>query len=168
MKQVSRIAFVLAKAFLCIALFAPNSVGEQWPASCGPKDEAYDLTIERAVAPEPSAPSEHAAVYFLTKLSRLNRASYMVAIDGKWVGALRGDSYFRTTALAGIHHACLWVKHMRPTLLELNLAAGKTYYVRGHWLKGFARANIGAELINPDEGAFLVSTSKRSTITRRK
>jgi hypothetical protein len=168
MKPCIYYAALFGWALILVTLSSIVLAAEEWPPSCGPKTEKYDLKIEKTAGTKISASSDQSTVYFVTKLSRLNRAIYMVAIDGAWVGALRGDSYFHTTVTSGVHHACLWVNHMRPVLLELNLTPGKTYYVRGHWVPGFARASIDAEIVSSDEGAFLVSTSKQSAITRRK
>lgn len=148
-------------------LAVTGAMAEEWPAACGPKNEKFELKVEKPVDAEAPVPPEQAAVYFVTKLSRFNRAVYMVAIDGAWVGALRGDSYFRTTVPAGVHHACLWVKGMTLGLVELNVAPTQTYYVRGHWRTGFLHGGVDAEVISSDEGKYLVSTSKRSTITRK-
>jgi hypothetical protein len=66
----------------------------------------------------------------------VDNAVVKVGIDGRWVGAGRGNSYLLIPAEPGDHHMCLnWQSSLEErsrafTLANFSVEAGKIYYLR--------------------------------------
>jgi hypothetical protein len=100
-----------------------------------------------------------------------------IAIDGTWMGANRGSSYFFFPVDPGTHHLCATWKKGRPraqdrtSLLGFTAEAGATYYFR---VKAIAVApptayySLDLEPVNVDEGQLLVAASPLSVFHEKK
>ena len=94
-----------------------------------------------------------------------------IGMDGAWIGANQGSSFFRFTADPGEHHLCTsWQsvfssRAKRASLASLNAEGGKVYYFRTHVLvlKTNDVYNVQEFELQPvdnDEGQLLVASSK--------
>jgi len=93
-----------------------------------------------------------------------------MGVDGAWVGANEGRSYFGFVIDPGVHHLCVsgqWSRLISPPLIALHRVvakAGEIYYFRVRFL--YSRSggiNLGLEAADEDEGQFLRQTSMYST-----
>jgi hypothetical protein len=88
-----------------------------------------------------------------------------VGLDGAWVGANQGSSYFFFTAEPGEHHLCVnwqsWIGFKSRAFAMANFTAepGGVYYFRSRVI--FTRQDYIFDLdpLNSDQGKFLVASS---------
>lgn len=149
-------------------------------SACGPADTQFAIKIKlgpRALQqPDPGK----ALVYVIEdqKFSAINDVTARVGLDGVWVGANRGDSYFFFSVEPGEHHLCTdWISgFLRDgrlvSLAPLTAEAGKTYFFRvrtsggkgsiadNHWSAD--GASIDLDPVNSDQGKLLIASSALS------
>lgn len=106
------------------------------PGACGQDEVQFKVKTQKAhagpVTPQPGL----AAIVFLQQL----QGSFGVApttrfaVDGSWVGADKGVSYFVVPLPPGQHHLCavrqsgIRSDKVEPGLLNLTAKAGETYF----------------------------------------
>jgi hypothetical protein len=90
-----------------------------------------------------------------------------VGLDGAWVGANQGKSYFFFTVPPGEHHLCSnWQSSFKSrssyySLANFTAEAGKTYYFRSRlWSDGSKLPRLDLDQINNDEGSYLIASSR--------
>jgi hypothetical protein len=99
-------------------------------------------------------------------------------VDGKWVGANHGNSYFSYTVTPGQHHLCAnWQSSQnrlkqKVGLTSLNAEAGKVYYfgikVSIRQYQSGMEQHLSLAALNEDEGKYLVKISALATATPKK
>ena len=135
------------RAFLlCVSL---ASAGQVWantlPQACGDDKVKFDVTTEESQA-APAAPAEGKAqiIFIETENERVTLAgdaTIRFGMDGAWVGANNGNSYFALTVDPGVHHLCAsWQSSL-----------------------GAFKKNIDLTPLNEDEGKYRLTISKLST-----
>ena len=163
-------------AFLLVS-FAPASAQNKLnplPPACGPNNVSFDTKLDKS--PPPLTPPEpgKAKIYFFqaTGVSGMTTESgtTMFGIDGAWVGAIRGASYFSVSVDPGEHHICAASRYFYRVagtevlaLAHLQAEAGKTYYYRlriGEYVE--------LEPVDSDEGEFVIPYYPLSTFTPKK
>ena len=168
MKQFLRILF------LC-ALFVCACAGQVWastlPDSCGNNKVKFDVTV--AEGQPPAGPADgKAQIVFIEDENHLigpfMHATVRFGIDGSWVGADYGNSYFAWTVDPGVHHLCAFWERKNVGLTSLNAEPGKVYYFSAQ-VNVESRNSIafGLAQLNEDEGAYRVKVSKASTSKRK-
>jgi hypothetical protein len=102
-----------------------------------------------------------------------------IGVDGNWVGAVKGNSYFSFSVEPGEHHLCLkWQSHFKKLSREaaftvLTAEAGKEYYFRarvsydlgpdyGRNSSNVTGMSIALDPISSDEGQYLVASNPMS------
>jgi hypothetical protein len=90
-----------------------------------------------------------------------------VGLDGSWIGANNGDSYFFFSVEPGEHHLCanrqaeIGVSTKPIALLGFTAEAGKTYYFRVHAIyladRGASYSDFAP--VDADETQYLISMS---------
>jgi hypothetical protein len=99
-------------------------------------------------------------------------------LDGTWVGATYGNSYFYVSVTPGVHHLCAsWQpaslipndKRKPYTAAHFTAEAGGVYYFMAEntFLKG-GGARLNLKPLDSDEGQLLIKTLKFSTSLKRK
>jgi hypothetical protein len=95
-------------------------------------------------------------------------------MDGNWIGANAAHSYISIAADPGEHHFCVEGKFFMGSkgeqiaLTSLVAEPGKTYFLRARlvptWRVDRKASNVfDFELINPDQGKYLMEASAYST-----
>jgi hypothetical protein len=92
-----------------------------------------------------------------------------VGIDGRWVGANQGNSYFAIAVAPGEHHICTDWQSTDPDLKsktglgEIKAEAGQVYFYRVR----ITRIGFGLELVPVDrqEGSFRLRSASLSIAT---
>lgn len=136
-------------------------------AACGPDAVKFDVKRDKAIQPIGPAETDKALVYVIEEQLDPCGLAYCpttkVGLDGSWVGANQGDSYFFFTATPGEHHLCAtWQSKLsrfnqRAALSKFTAEAGKIYYFRTR-VKSGATAQLDLDPVNSDQGQFLVAS----------
>jgi hypothetical protein len=177
------------KAALVVILFAASAYGQDQAAitaaqsACGPKDVKFnvklDTTQHPALQPEPGK----ALVYVVEDLGQcaactghgnefftdVSMALTKVGMDGNWMGANRGNSYLFFAADPGEHHLCInWqsaleVRSRAFAMANFTAEEGKIYYFRARVFPGKDDYSFDLDVVNSDQGKFLVASSVFAT-----
>jgi hypothetical protein len=96
-------------------------------------------------------------------------------VDGAWVGAVQGASWFSFTLPPGEHHMCVnWQSKLKGesshyAFARFSVMAGYVYYYRVRYTSHTsAYARMDLELLNIDEGRYLVNTQTQSVSREEK
>ena len=143
-------------------------------AGCGPSNVEFDVKTDNQQHPVSQPEPGKALVYFLHVESQdggiLNKGwvTSRVGIDGGWVGANHGKSYFFLSVAPGDHAACVDWQSSHKTYSRQNAAmsfraeAGKVYYIRTTVMEITQLQKIPGmklELIDSAAGQLLISSS---------
>lgn len=133
-------------------------------AGCGPSARMFDVKTTDQKHPIGRPEEGKALVYFFADI--LLGPTMQVGVDGNWVGANDGKSYF-FFQVEPEHNICTewqsstFKKSSERTgeAMHLKAEAGKTYYIR--LSSGYRRMYL--ELSDEAEGNFLIGTSLYAT-----
>ncbi len=138
----------MMKTILAVLVFAsPLFAQEPAPAAsvrggCGPSEAYFDVKTDRKQHPVAPADAGKALVYVFEDIER--GPTMRVGLDGAWIGANKGKSYFFFSVDPG--------------------EAGKVYYLRTQVYERTERdLNVKFEPVEAAEGQFLISASAFST-----
>lgn len=145
--------------------------------SCGAAGVSF--RVDAATGAMPAAPpAGKALVVFIEKDVGASFASTTLAgMDGHWMGATHGASWFAFAADPGVHHLCAqthfsgWIGgDTGAALLHFNAQAGRTYYFEAKNLAFSAerQTDVSLTAVDADEGRYLVSTEKFVASKRKK
>lgn len=113
-------------------------------AGCGPANAKFKIRADKSNHLTPGPEPGKARLYFV--------GDSTFGVDGSWIGASRGDSYFSVSLDPGVHHLCARFSHWQPyfwlfplkitaySVHRLDAAAGGIYYVG---LRGSPYSNVG-------------------------
>jgi hypothetical protein len=135
--------------------------------SCGPKDAKFKVDSDETNHPLPEAKPDMALVYVLR--TEQKKITAQLAVDGEWLGANKGKSYFVIFVAPGKRSLCSSSRGGKVEILA-EFAPGKTYYLEQHLnLGGWFAAPIHEELLFLDEakGKPLVNDSKLSVMSKK-
>ncbi len=110
-------------------------------AGCGPEWVQFDVHTDKKKHPFAAATQEKAVVYVFEDEIReetwyIGSVLIRVGLDGAWVGATKGRSYFFFTVAPGEHHLCadrhimLQKSAKLTSAVSLTAEAGKVYFFR--------------------------------------
>lgn len=135
MNRLAISALLLAAASLSLPALAQSTAPV---TGCGDPAIHFDVETDRGLHPSPMAPGR--ALIFLLEddsaVSGFRKPTVRFGLDGKWLGATHGNSYFFAYVDPGSHHLCSnWQdaevfsrKTQTARTLDFNVEAGKTYY----------------------------------------
>ncbi len=165
------ILFFVSGLECCVAQSA-SAVSRQ-PA-CG--DSSAGIPVKAASTHLPAPDPSKAVIYFIEKDAGVSfAATTRFGIDGKWVGATHGRSWFALNVEPGERHLCadahlkqLWTGKGDTALAHLSVEAGTTYYFEVKVLS-FTNQDIDIALIpmDSDEGHSLISEYPHSNVRLR-
>jgi len=171
-------AFALS---LCVSI--PTFAKTILPDACGDGKTTFDVSVKLPDGPVGPPPEGKGRIVFIETFDHtplMTGETTRFGVDGNWVGANRGDSYFVFDLAPGEHHLCAnWQKKKDVGVLSLTVEAGKTYYYQAEIHKeqthasGFAggqpvtvhkvERGFEAGILTEDQGKFRVKASKLST-----
>jgi len=169
--------------FLAAFLIAPVRLPAQSAVGapgCGPDNEHFDVKTKKTERPEIKIDPAKALVYFLQddrEFESIPRPVVRMGIDGKWVGATHGNSYFFTTVDPGEHHLCAsWQTNVtigepkQGGALHFTAEAGQIYVfsVRDRWFREHGSKPLIFEPIDSDQGKLLMNQFALATSKPRK
>ena len=139
-------ALVLLVALLAVPGLAQDQVAAaRAAAGCGPDKVQFDVRTDKKQHPEAKAEAGMAAVYVFEDERRdpnelpfgiADTATIRVGVDGQWVGADHGKSYFFFSVDLWDHDLCAnWQSSLKSfsklaSAASLTAEAGKVYYFR--------------------------------------
>lgn len=146
-------------------------------AGCGPSNVRFDVKTDKEQHPVSKPETGKALVYFLHVESQdggvidKGWVTSRVGIDGTWVGANHGKSYFFLPVDPGDHAACTdWQSTVKTysrqsAAMNFHAEAGKVYYIRTTVIEitHLQRTpSMRIELIDGAQGQLLISSSALS------
>lgn len=172
--------------FLVIILALPafgqnQSTDLRTLAGCGPADTKFDVKTDNAQHTVARPEAGKALVYVIAEERttgglQIGHPTTRVGLDGKWVGANHGSSYFSFAVDPGKHRVCSdWQSSFKSIqklsgAADLNAEEGKTYFFRVtvHMYHEDHPAYLKLEAIDEAQGLLLISKSGLSTSTAKK
>jgi hypothetical protein len=143
-------------------------------AGCGPDNVKFDVSEEDTDGTITAPDQGKALIYVVGQESDCKDSCGFLArigMDGKWVGALKGNSHFSFAAEPGEQHLCAnWQSRLASvnrmvSLAKINVEPGKIYYFR---VRIVLYAGLDLDLIDSDEGRYLVAISQDAIFTAKK
>lgn len=146
----------------CWALGQDKSAVAASEAACGPRDLSFEVKADVSQHPTPTPENGKALVYVV----QYERITSRFGVDGKWVGANHGQTYFFVAIDPGEHHLCA-IGHAGVyrgvALHQLRAEAGMTYYFLPHIVRKLWGFEFDLSQVDPDEGKDLVARAKFGT-----
>jgi hypothetical protein len=170
------------KVLLAFVLFAWPCMAQSYvppidpEAACGASDVNFQVKSDYQGQHLPVVEAGKAVVYFVQtqRIAAINHITAKIGVDGAWVGANQGDSYFFATVEPGEHHLCArWqsslASRQQVSLNNLTAESGKTYYFRikitGDNQEGYS---LDMAKTNSDEAQLLIARSPYSVSRAKK
>jgi hypothetical protein len=133
-------------------------------AACGPEEINFNVKRDNAqhtaAQPEPGK----ARVYFIHDAGSNSVVGYptaKLAVDGAWVGANHGNSYFPVSVEPGEHHVCVTLQSslvaQRVELAHFTAEAEKVYYYRTRLVMSRTVELLELDPIDSDQGKYLIA-----------
>lgn len=159
----------VVKIAALIMLFAASAFGQAPPvgsvAACGAGNVSFKVKLDDSqhtmAQPEPGK----ARVYFVQEggtSSTIGYPTVKIGMDGAWVGANHGNSYFSVSAEPGEHHLCATLQSsfvaQRVELAHFTAEAEKVYYYRTRLVLSRRVELLELEPIDSDQGKYLTET----------
>jgi len=152
-----------------IAMFFAASAFAQSPsasprAACGKMNVNFNVklydTPQAMTQPGPGK----ALIYFVHESGGSSSPAYPTtkfAVDGTWVGADHGDSFFFVSVDPGEHHVCALLQSSfyggGLELAHLSAEAGKTYFYRTRFILSGSVQLLDLQQIDTDQGRYLAT-----------
>ena len=158
-----------------VPAFAQDAAGTVVaPGGCGPDDQKFEVKTEKQ-HPLGQPEAGKALVYFIeddTAYGSFPQPTVRAGVDGVWVGATHGDSYFSFSVEPGEHHLCAsWQTAVAlgagyaTAAAHLTAEAGGVYFfrVKNKWQRDSGFLGTDFHALDPDEGQLLASKFSFST-----
>ncbi|HLW98171.1 MAG TPA: hypothetical protein VKR82_05955 [Candidatus Acidoferrales bacterium] len=162
------------RTILLFFLFASPAISQSAPATaiapgCGASSVTFSVTTNKSQHPFIQPDAGKALVYFVEDDSNFNAAlkpTVRAGLDGTWVGATHGSSYFYFSVDVGEHHLCAsWQgKGLQVyfAAVAFNAKPGEIYFFQVRdtflWPKDSDLIRkIDLKPVNGDEGQLLAS-----------
>jgi hypothetical protein len=160
--------FAASSAFAQVASAAPT-------AACGPENVGFKVKLDESqhalAQPDPGK----ARVYFFGDAGTSMTLGYptvKIAMDGAWVGANHGNSYFSVPVEPGEHHVCVTLQSslvaQRVELAHFTAEAEKVYYYRTRLVMSRSMELLELDAIDSDQGKYLIATFPLSVSNPKK
>jgi hypothetical protein len=158
----------LAVLFLAATAFAQKT-GSAVAPGCGATDVKFEVKTDKSQHPVLQPEGGKAVVYFVeddTQFQSAPKPTTRIGLDGTWIGANHGNSYFYFSVDPGEHHLCAnWQSFVglgaghQSSAAHFTAEAGQAYYftVRNTWLREVMIAKIDLVPLDSDEGQLLAS-----------
>lgn len=144
-------------------------------AACGREDVSFNVRRDDSQHQFTPPDQGRARVYFVHDAGNGNTLGYptvKLAMDGAWVGANHGNSYFSVSVEPGEHHVCVTLQSsfvaQRVELAHFTAEAGKTYYYRSELVTSRSVELLELDPIDSDQGKYLIDSFPLSVSTPKK
>jgi hypothetical protein len=168
------------RTILLVFLFASPALAQSAPGvatapGCGASNASFSVKTDKNQHPFAQPDAGKALVYFVEDDSNFKasgKPTVRAGLDGAWVGATHGSSYFYFSVDPGEHHLCAsWQgKYMEAytAATDFSAKAGEIYFFQVRdtfrWPKGSQMIRkMDLKAVNKDEGQLLASQYPFST-----
>lgn len=174
------LAAVLFVVFASPAFAQDQAAAARAAAGCGPDQVSFDVKTDKKQHPAPQAEPGKALVYVSQDVEQSNSVNIgtvttRVGLDGAWVGAIHGKSYFFFSVDPGSHRVCAaWQSNFKRlsklgSAADLTAEAGQVYYLRVRVdERPEHRPDVKMEHIDTAEAQLLIASSSFSTSQPKK
>ncbi|MGB6385961.1 MAG: hypothetical protein WBD25_04860 [Terriglobales bacterium] len=180
MKIIFAVILFIVSAFVVSAFAQDYAARTTAEAACGSSDVKFDVKQDATQHPVPQPEPGKALVFVVEDLGQcssdcgdngklfsnnVDQALTKVGMDGSWLGANQGSSYFFFVAYPGEHHLCInWqsrlaVRSRAFAMANFTAEEGKVYYFRERVFPGESDYSFDLDNVNSDQGKFLVASS---------
>jgi len=167
---------MLVLVMLLLTAFALAQSPPAMPtAACGSADVSFKVNLDDSPHPLAQPDPGKARVYFIHDAgtsSTLGYPTVKVALDGAWLGANHGNSYFSVSVDPGEHHLCVALQSTlvspRVELAHFTAAAGTVYYYRTRLVLSRSVELLQLEPIDSDQGKYLIASFRLSVSNPKK
>jgi hypothetical protein len=163
----------LVMVFLAACAFAQDLPAST--AACGHDDVSFKVKLNHSAHTVSHPDPGQARVYFIADAGTsvtLGYPTVKMAMDGAWVGANHGNSYFSVSLAPGEHHICVALQSSmvapRVELAHFTAEAEKVYFYRTRLVLSRGIELLGLDPLDSDQGRYLVATFPLSVSTPRK
>ena len=162
-----------------LILLAATALAQNTPTAiapgCGTTDIKFDVKTDKSQHPAGQPESGKAVIYFIqddTQFESTPKPTTRIGVDGTWVGATHGNSYFYLSVDPGEHHLCAnWQSYVGVGAGHQSAAAhftaepGQSYYftVKDTWFHVGMRMKMELTPLDSDQGQLLASQFAFST-----
>jgi hypothetical protein len=173
----------LVVLLLCASLLAAVHAQAKTilPDACGDDKVTFDVSTQKNPPPPAPPAAGKAQIVFVESVNRIDQGGCIgcdvvtrVGVDGAWVGANKGKSYFAYTVEPGEHHLCVdWQSVLGKLRQKVGMDSfvadpGNVYYYQ---IKVTIYMDINADTgltvdlvpLSADEGKYQVKLSALST-----
>jgi hypothetical protein len=176
-----------AIVFLCLSVTAFAQQKERFSqqpgqnrlaSACGPAHINYKVDLDRSQHGPMPPEAGKALVYFVHEAGipfesiTIGYPTTKYAVDGSWVGAGHGDSWFAVAVAPGEHHVCTVLQSsfvdQRVELAHFTAEAGQSYYFRTQLVTSGSIELLELERIDSDQAEYLISSSPLAKATAKK
>ena len=162
-----------------VMLFAASAFGQTAPvgstAACGRDNVNFKVKLDDSAHMLAQPEAGKARVYFFHDAGTNNTLGYptvKIAMDGAWVGAQHGNSYFSESVEPGEHHVCVMLQSslvaQRFELAHFTAEAGKIYYYRTRLVMSRTVELLELDAIDTDQGKYLIASFPLSVSSAKK
>ena len=165
-----------ALVFFCLsasALAQQTQYQPRLPAACGSAGTSFNVHLNRSQHGPVPPEAGKAMIYFIHEAGlpsghlAIAYPTTKYALDGTWVGAGHGDSWFAVPVTPGEHHLCAALQSsfvdQRVELAHLTLEAGGAYFFRTRLVLSGTVELLELNPIDSDEGEYLISEDPMAT-----
>jgi len=164
---------------LLTSVFAQTTPAGAGAPGCGESNAKFDVKTEKSQHPAPTD-AGRALVYFIENDSQFDSfpsPTTRIGVDGEWVGATHGNSYFYSSVNPGVHHLCAsWQKAVlalqgrQTAAAHFTAEAGGVYYfeIKNTWHRDHGAGDISLRPLDSDEGQLLANKFSFSTFQPKK
>jgi len=154
--------------------FAQSSPTVPWSA-CGAPEVSFGVKLDDTQHAPAQPDPDKARVYFIHDAGTGASVWYptvKVALDGAWMGANHGNSYFSVPVDPGEHHVCVTLQSSlvapRVELAHFTAAAGSVYYYRTRLILSRSVELLELVPIDSDQGKYLIDSFRLSVSNPKK
>ncbi len=169
--------FVLLLSFCLVSTVYASAMN--LPGACGSDSVKFNVkTQQNQPAPSPPADGKAQIVFIENEnqpIGPFMHATVRFGMDGAWVGADNGNSYFVLSADPGVHHLCAnWQSTLgrfkkNVELTSFTAEPGKIYFFSAAVpVESEDVVTFGLTQLNDDEGKYQMTLSKLSTSKLKK
>jgi hypothetical protein len=167
------------KVVVLVVLFAASALAQSpvdaSSAACGPGNVSFKVKLDESPHALAQPDQGKARAYFFHDSgtdSTLGYPTVKLAMDGAWVGANHGNSYFSLSVEPGEHHLCVTLQSsvvaQRVELAHFTAEARKVYYYRTRLVMSRSIELLELEPIDGDQGKYLVASLPLSVSSPKK
>ena len=163
-------------------LFAQDSQSAaRAAAGCGPDSVQFDVKVDKSQHPSPQPESGKALVYVFEEerwdgdKTKIGAVTTRVGLDGAWVGANHGQSYFTVAVDPGDHRICsAWQSSLKrwsklASAVSFTAESGRILYYRVIVDERTThQPSIRLEPVDPAEALLIIGNSGLSSSKPKK